>query len=122
MEKIKKRKNIFWTISFLILLVTTLTLLVLLIKKPKTNKESLFTLSWSITLTIIILLAGAFIINQKITKIIWTINIVLGVIVGNKIGMIIVLAIYLIYDLLFGLYENYKLKLTIHREIKKYDA
>lgn len=41
--------------------------------------------------------------------------------VGNKIGMIIVLVLYLFYDLLFGLYEKYKLTLNIRKEID-YDS
>lgn len=38
--------------------------------------------------------------------------------VGNKIGMLIVLVLYLVYDILFGLYEKYKLKQSIRKEIE----
>lgn len=122
MEKLKKRKILFWVTSFLILAITTLVLFILLINKPKVNRETLFTISWSLTLTIIILVAATFLINQKIAKIIWTINIFIGVVVGNKIGMVIVLVIYLIYDLLFGMYEKYKLRLAIRKEIEADDT
>lgn len=122
METLRKRKILYWVTSFLMLAITTLVLFILLINKPKMNREKLFTISWSLTLTIIILIAATFLINQRIAKIVWTIDIFLGVVVGNKIGMIIVLVIYLIYDILFSMYEKYKLRLTIRKEIESDDT
>lgn len=72
-KELKKKKIIYFVISLILLLVTTLVLVILLIKSPAKDeaaKEKLFTLSWSITLTLIILIAAMFLINQKICKII----------------------------------------------------
>lgn len=123
-KELKKKKATYFIISLIVLLLTTLVLVALMIRnssKATEQKEKLFTLSWSVTLTLIILIAATFLINQKVSKIIWSIDIFLGVMVGNKIGMIIVLVLYLFYDLLFGLYEKYKLTLNIRKEID-YDS
>ena len=72
-KELKEKKTKYYVLSLILLLVTTLALVILLIRKPARSaveREKLFTLSWSVTLTLMLLIAGIFVINQKICKIV----------------------------------------------------
>lgn len=80
--------------------------------------EQVKTFALSLSTTAVVAILASIIIKDKIRTFIWMVTTILSAIVYGSVAMYIVLGLWLVEEYVFhALYEHYKVKVSINREI-----
>lgn len=122
-KKLIKKRNLFCFLQLFVMFAVAITYMVLAVRGKAYSgdlKSKIGTIAYSMGVTLIILTALLCIVGHKIRSTIWMVNTILGAYLFGTTGMYITFAIWTFDEyVLFNLYESYKNKVTINKEIDK---